>query len=141
MLKHPFLAFRRVSLSLAQLTSNSTRATSIIGFSHQNQRPKSTSKLAARHQQYEQDIFNPLPQIHKMAEMADEIADRLEGSSIGGRGRGGRGGRGRGGRGGAKGRDVDLSRALSKLLRHQAGNAGIQLDSEGYAPLELVVSF
>lgn len=78
-----------------------------------------------------------------MADMADEIADRLEGVSTGGRGRGGhrgRGGRGGGG-GGAKGRGVDLSRALSRLLRHQAANAGIQLDSEGYAPLELVVSF
>ena len=62
-----------------------------------------------------------------MADMADEIADRLEGVSMGGGGRGRGGNRGRGGRGGgAKGRGVDLSRALSRLLRHQAANAGIQ---------------
>lgn len=34
----------------------------------------------------------------------------------------------------------DISRALSRLLRHQATNAGIQLDREGYAPLDKVVS-
>ncbi|KAM7202111.1 RNA 2'-phosphotransferase, Tpt1 / KptA family domain containing protein [Naviculisporaceae sp. PSN 640] len=81
-------------------------------------------------------------------DMADEIADRFEGSSLGGgtgrgdrSGRGGRsGGRG-GGAGGRGGREVNLSRALSKLLRHQAANAGIQLDSEGYAPLDKVLEW
>lgn len=52
--------------------------------------------------------------------------------------------RGRGpkasGGGSAKGRDVLVSKALSKLLRHQAENAGITLDEEGYAPLDKVVS-
>lgn len=54
----------------------------------------------------------------------------------GGRGRGGK----RGGGGGGQGRDVQVSRALSRLLRHQATNAGIQLDGEGFAPLDRVVS-
>jgi 2'-phosphotransferase len=54
-------------------------------------------------------------------------------------GRGGGRGSGRGGGGGAS-RDVLLSKALSKLLRHQAVSAGIQLDREGYAPLDRVVS-
>ncbi|KAL8409050.1 hypothetical protein RB594_007481 [Gaeumannomyces avenae] len=50
--------------------------------------------------------------------------------------RGGRG-KGRGGGGGGGGaREVAVSRALSKLLRHQAENAGIKLDAEGYAPLD-----
>ena len=53
-----------------------------------------------------------------------------------------RGGR-RGGRGGGGGRgqsrDVQVSKALSRLLRHQAENAGIKLDTEGYAPLDRVV--
>lgn len=53
-----------------------------------------------------------------------------------------RGDRGRGkggGGGGGHGREVQVSKALSKLLRHQAANAGIQLDDEGYAPLDAVV--
>jgi hypothetical protein len=49
-------------------------------------------------------------------------------------------GRGRGGRSGGQGREVQISKALSRLLRHQAENAGITLDSEGYAPLDRVVS-
>ncbi|KAM7223810.1 RNA 2'-phosphotransferase, Tpt1 / KptA family domain containing protein [Rhypophila decipiens] len=82
-------------------------------------------------------------------DMADEIADRFEGTGIGGGGGGGgrhggnksRGGKSGGGGGRAKGRDVDLSRALSKLLRHQAASAGIQLDNEGYAPLDKVLQY
>jgi 2'-phosphotransferase len=35
---------------------------------------------------------------------------------------------------------VQLSKALSLLLRHQAASAGIKLDGEGYAPLDKVVS-
>lgn len=36
-------------------------------------------------------------------------------------------------------RQVQLSKALSKLLRHQADKAGIKLDDEGFAPLDQVV--
>jgi 2'-phosphotransferase len=66
----------------------------------------------------------------------------------GSRGRGARGGRGsgergRGGRekgGGPAGKtDVQVSRALSQLLRHKAEEAGIALDNEGYAPVDKVV--
>ena len=73
--------------------------------------------------------------------MADDLAAQYEermdlgsGRRGGGRSRGGRGG----GRGGA-GADSQLSRALSRLLRHQAENAGIKLDKEGFAPLARVV--
>lgn len=49
-------------------------------------------------------------------------------------------GSGRGGRGGGgQSREVLVSKALSRLLRHQAGNAGIQLDAEGFAALDEVV--
>ncbi|RCI16280.1 hypothetical protein L249_2170 [Ophiocordyceps polyrhachis-furcata BCC 54312] len=42
----------------------------------------------------------------------------------------------------AKKRDIQISRALSRLLRHQAEKEGIKLDSEGFAPVNevLVVS-
>ncbi|ESA43215.1 hypothetical protein GE21DRAFT_4240 [Neurospora crassa] len=71
-----------------------------------------------------------------------DLADRASRSN-----RGGRGGRGpkSGGHGGGHrkggGRDVDLSRALSRLLRHQAASAGITLDAEGYAPLDKVLAW
>lgn len=50
------------------------------------------------------------------------------------------GGRGGENVGGSQKREKDISRALSRLLRHQALNAGIKLDKEGYAPLDKVVS-
>ncbi|KAK7402986.1 tRNA 2'-phosphotransferase [Neonectria punicea] len=50
------------------------------------------------------------------------------------------GGRGRGG-GGGQSREVQVSKALSKLLRHQAESAKIQLDGEGYAPLNQVLAW
>ncbi|TQS33382.1 hypothetical protein Golomagni_06276 [Golovinomyces magnicellulatus] len=55
----------------------------------------------------------------------------------------GRGGNRRGGRsgGGGQSREVQVSKALSKLLRHQAENAGISLDGEGYAPLSKVLNW
>jgi len=36
---------------------------------------------------------------------------------------------------------VVISKALSKLLRHAAEDEGLKLDEEGYARLDLVVSF
>lgn len=63
------------------------------------------------------------------------IEDKLAGGrKPRGGGRGGRGG------GGSQSREVQVSKTLSKLLRHQAGNAGIKLDAEGFAALDEVVS-
>lgn len=38
-------------------------------------------------------------------------------------------------------RDLNISKALSMLLRHKAEEAGIELDDEGFARLDKVVSF
>lgn len=76
----------------------------------------------------------------KALDAGDASGRRGKGGKGKGGGRGGRGGGGGGG-GGSQGREVQVSRALSRLLRHQAQNAGIQLDGEGYAPLHKVVSF
>ncbi|KAI6785798.1 uncharacterized protein J7T54_006137 [Emericellopsis cladophorae] len=46
---------------------------------------------------------------------------------------------GKGGSG--QSRQVLISKALSRLLRHQATNAGITLDAEGYAPLKAVLAY
>lgn len=72
-------------------------------------------------------------------DIQDQILSKVDGTS--GRSRGGKkGGRGGGrGLGGGGSRSSDVSRALSRLLRHQAENAGIKLDSEGYASLDKVV--
>ncbi|KAK0646578.1 KptA family-domain-containing protein [Cercophora newfieldiana] len=79
----------------------------------------------------------------QIATLAEEFEDRASVSTSTRGGGGSRGGRFRGGRsgGGSKGREVDLSRALSRLLRHQAANAGIDLDAEGYAPLDKVLAW
>ncbi|KAI1143844.1 KptA family-domain-containing protein [Hypoxylon sp. FL0543] len=74
-----------------------------------------------------------------------ETAERMENMALRGKGRGGRDRRG-GGRGGKSGgggqdREMLISKALSSLLRHQAENAGIKLDAEGYAPLDKVMQW
>ncbi|OAA74667.1 RNA 2'-phosphotransferase [Akanthomyces lecanii RCEF 1005] len=69
-------------------------------------------------------------------DMQDQIMDKVQGQ--GGKIRGGSRKSG-GGRSG--GRSSDVSRALSRLLRHQAENAGIKLDGEGYAPLDKVLQW
>lgn len=74
---------------------------------------------------------------------ADDLAAQFEDKAsvrTGGRGdRKAGGGGGKPGDGG-KQREKQVSMALSRLLRHQALNAGIKLDKEGYAPLDRVVS-
>jgi 2'-phosphotransferase len=82
--------------------------------------------------------------------MADDngTAERMEalalqqgkGKGKGGPRGGGGGRRGGGGKGGEPNREVLVSKALSTLLRHKALEAGIDLDSEGYASLDKVVS-
>ncbi|KFZ01357.1 hypothetical protein V501_10044, partial [Pseudogymnoascus sp. VKM F-4519 (FW-2642)] len=75
--------------------------------------------------------------------LVDQLQDapppqsRKSGGSGGGGGGGGgsRGGKGRsgGGGGGGQSREVQVSKALSKLLRHDAVKAGLELDDEGFA--------
>ncbi|KAK0711109.1 KptA family-domain-containing protein, partial [Lasiosphaeris hirsuta] len=80
----------------------------------------------------------------EITQIADQFEDQASLGRVGGSGSRGRGG-GRGGRfrtnKGGKGRDVDLSRALSRLLRHQAANAGVELDREGFASLDKVLQW
>ena len=45
-----------------------------------------------------------------------------------------------GGRGGGEDREVMVSKALSKLLRHAAEDVGLALDAEGFARVDQVVS-
>lgn len=81
-----------------------------------------------------------------MSDIEDMIERDLNlgGGKRGGKrgGRGGRsGGRGGGGRGGGgENREVLVSKALSRLLRHAADEAKLALDSEGYARVDQVVS-
>ncbi|KND94827.1 tRNA 2'-phosphotransferase 1 [Tolypocladium ophioglossoides CBS 100239] len=74
-----------------------------------------------------------------MAQLDLECKVRDRPGRQGGR-RGGGGGKGGGGGGGQE-RDVQVSRTLSRLLRHQAENAGITLDGEGFAPLDRVLAW
>lgn len=74
--------------------------------------------------------------------VAEQIQDAPQPQSRksggGSRGEGARGGKGRSGSG--QSRDVQVSKALSKLLRHDAVKAGLELDDEGYAGVGEVVS-
>lgn len=76
------------------------------------------------------------------AASTENLAEQFEEqASLQAKGKKAKGGGGGGGAaGGAAKREKDISRALSRLLRHQALNAGIKLDKEGYAPLDKVVS-
>lgn len=75
-----------------------------------------------------------------MAEKFEDKTASAQGAA--GKGKGGRKGGGGGGKpaDGGKQREKQISMALSRLLRHQALNAGITLDKEGFAPLDRVVS-
>jgi 2'-phosphotransferase len=75
----------------------------------------------------------------------NSIQDQADIAELSLSGRGQRSGRGRG-RGGSStggrpglGRDVEISKALSKLLRHAAVDVGLELDEEGFAKLDQVV--
>jgi 2'-phosphotransferase len=72
--------------------------------------------------------------------LADQLQDAPPPQSrkSGGGGGGSRGGKGRSG--GGQSRDVQVSKALSKLLRHDAVKAGLELDDEGFAGVGEVVS-
>ncbi|OHW91577.1 tRNA 2-phosphotransferase 1 [Colletotrichum incanum] len=77
-----------------------------------------------------------------MADQYEEAAAAVEDKTQkrGGR-RGGKGGGRGGGGGGGQPREVLVSKALSRLLRHQAENAGVKLDEGGYAPLDKVLAY
>lgn len=85
-------------------------------------------------------------QLEEQVITTQEQQQKQGGSKGKGKGKGksaaGGGGAGAGGdsANGDKKREKQISMALSRLLRHQALNAGIKLDKEGYAPLEKVVS-
>lgn len=78
--------------------------------------------------------------VEGLAEKFEKTMQQGRGGGGGGR-KGGKQSKGAGSAAdGGKNRESQISRALSRLLRHQALNAGIVLDKEGYAPLEKVVS-
>ncbi|OHE92015.1 Tpt1/KptA family RNA 2'-phosphotransferase [Colletotrichum orchidophilum] len=80
---------------------------------------------------------------HEEAAVAadNQAAQQQPQQKRGGGGHGRRGGKGGGGGGGGQPREVLVSKALSKLLRHQAENAGLTLDEGGYAPLDKVLAY
>lgn len=100
---------------------------------------------ATRSHSFSRPIRNPIyrsfsPRARASEHMADSsLEDRAHAQAERGKRGRGRGGRGRGG-GGGMSREIQVSKALSRLLRHQAGNAGIKLDEAGFAELDKVVS-
>ena len=85
----------------------------------------------------------PKPVMDDFVDKAEELdMSREKGSRERRGGKSGRGGKRGGGAGGkGEGREIMVSKALSKLLRHAAVEAGLKLDAEGYASVEQVVSY
>ncbi|THV48027.1 hypothetical protein BGAL_0272g00060 [Botrytis galanthina] len=88
--------------------------------------------------------------VARWAEEGDVVEVEVGGGGNARDGKGGRGGRGKGkGRGAAaaagggseKNREMLVSKALSKLLRHAAESEGVMLDGEGFARLDLVMQW
>lgn len=110
-------------------------------------RTLTTTKLSPPHLLPRQTTSpTPSSPFHTTTTMDTDTAAQLaeeHGDASSHRGRGGRGNRfrprGAGSGSGSGSRDVALSRALSRLLRHQASSAGVPLDKEGYADLSKVV--
>jgi len=65
--------------------------------------------------------------------LAEQLSDIPQSTGKSGGGR-------KGGNRGGLSRDVQVSKALSKLLRHDAQKAGLKLDEEGFADVGEVVS-
>lgn len=82
--------------------------------------------------------------VDKAEELDIGLEERASRGSIQGRGdREGRGSKRFVGGGGSRremNREVTISKALSRLLRHAAPEAGLKLDAEGFASVEQVVS-
>ena len=103
---------------------------------------RGTANKAARNMaEYDSVESSDLVNMSKELEIEDRGARH---STRGGRGRGkgsgARGGSGSGRAGGGMNREVAVSKALSKLLRHAAEDVGLTLDGEGFARVDQVVS-
>ncbi|KAG0652174.1 tRNA 2 -phosphotransferase 1 [Hyphodiscus hymeniophilus] len=109
----------------------------------------STKRLSKTNTKYMADHDSAEPSDLVNLSQEQEIEDRgarhsNRGGKSRGRGLGGRGGKGGGGGRGGGGREINrevaVSKALSKLLRHAAADAGLALDREGFARVDQVVS-
>jgi 2'-phosphotransferase len=114
----------------------------LLTIATQRMRGKQTGNMT----DYDSAVPSDLVNMSKELDIEDALDREARRNSRGGRGRGrnsgGWGGRagGAGGRaGGEMNRKVAISKALSKLLRHAAGDVGVTLDGEGFARLDQVV--
>lgn len=74
-----------------------------------------------------------------LADTQDRMEAQAQKGKSGGRGKK-TGGAAAASGGDQKNRDFVISKALSLLLRHKAAEAGVELDNEGFARLDKVVS-
>ncbi|KAF7902113.1 uncharacterized protein EAF01_007411 [Botrytis porri] len=118
----------------------------------QRERDRGREGVRERHKRGERENLTAMENISALdtARLAGEgdTVDMGGGNARGGKGgRGGRGkGRAAGGSGGDRGgneknREMLISKALSKLLRHAAESEGVKLDGEGFARLDLVMQW
>jgi hypothetical protein len=129
MLKKPHLIFSAIQKPFTYSILSRTGSQQVNG--------KNTIRMAASRSA--EDVID-------MAEELDLTDRGAKRPTRGGRkagaggGSGGRGNRAGGSGGGEMNREVAVSKALSKLLRHAAVDAGLKLDPEGFARVDQVVS-
>jgi hypothetical protein len=140
------LHFRKQKIGNATLPSgilNSLSERSVSSISYSSLRAQQNQQVQRQQQQQHRQYTTATSETFRFSRMTDDlddVAERLEDRAVrGGRMRAG-GRRGGGGASGPPNRDMLVSKALSTLLRHQAGNAGVELDAEGFARLDQVVS-
>ena len=114
----------------------------LISAYKQSLRYPTIPKLHSRAEEHISICRVPKPVMDDFVDKAEELdMSREKGSRDRRGGKGNRGGKTGGGGGGkGEGREIMVSKALSKLLRHAAVEAGLKLDAEGYASVEQVVS-
>jgi hypothetical protein len=137
---HPFLSqnmTNRISFIFLAIKTSSryyTTSRTYIQHIHDGEIPNMASSRSAEH-------FIDLADELEISDRSGKRGGRGVRRKGGGRdGGGSRGNRAEGSGGGEMNREGAISKALSKLLRHAALDAGLKLDSEGFAKVDQVVS-
>lgn len=94
----------------------------------------------AIHDMVDSETSDPVMMSRDLELVKGSARESKRGKGGGGKQNHGGGKSGKGGGGRTENREVMVSKALSKLLRHAAGDVGLALDTEGFARVDQVVS-
>jgi hypothetical protein len=129
--------FKRSTFISSAIKKSSTYPTFSRAYSYQVN-DKSRAKMAASRSG--EDFIDMAEDLEPIDRGGKRGARGGRSKTSGASGGGSRGNRAGGSGGGEMNREVAISKALSKLLRHAAVDAGLKLDTEGFARVDQVVS-